>query len=144
MREIDVLKQFVDSVVGDVLTHEHAQDIVNRAMQAVEMSVTSANALPSIEMSHAEFLERVQCVCVLYDASWTSGGRTVQRNSHVGGVRRSRHLWKRGAWAVDAVPDENTGLTRQCMVKAGESLGLKVLDEGNHVHFAGPAPVGVL
>lgn len=81
-------------------------------------------------MSALEFAERILQLAVVVDFSVTSWIRSAARNQAVGGVPHSRH---RDGCAVDVVLDrrEDEPLLRRFV----ERLGLRVLDEGDHLHL---------
>jgi hypothetical protein len=92
--------------------------------------------------SMAEFIERIRCLCVLLRCSMTSGMRTSDRNTMVGGARRSKHLVSFGGLAVDLVPDDDSTETRTSVVTMAKQFGLWAVDEMDHVHIQGKEPGG--
>jgi hypothetical protein len=88
----------------------------------------------------AEFMERVRCLCAIYDGSITSWGRTEARNRQVGGARTSKHQWKYGGMAVDVILTSMETDNRADFVRDARSVGLWVLDETDHIHVQGMAP----
>lgn len=58
--------------------------------------------------------------------SVTSWWRSVQRNVAVGGVAKSKHLFGE---AVDVVAAEPLVFKKKC-----DEVGLRVVDEGDHLH----------
>lgn len=82
-------------------------------------------------MDKPTFYAFCEALCRIHNASETSGYRTRQRNTAVGGATRSRHL--EGA-ARDLVLDENTVANRVALVRDAQKLGLWALDEDTHVH----------
>ena len=57
--------------------------------------------------TYGEFCDRVCDLCVMWNLSITGAGRTKLRNSAKGGLHNSKHLWSRGGYAIDCVPDDN-------------------------------------
>ena len=74
----------------------------------------------------------IRVICVLYDGSVTSWGRTEKRNGRVGGVPQSWHLWSRGALAYDLAFDSDEQ-KREAFI-ALERLGYEVLMYDSHLH----------
>lgn len=81
-------------------------------------------------MDYEAFVECVRGLRCGYDFSVTSWWRSVKRNRAVGGHPKSKHL--RGL-AVDVVLDspaaDKEGFVTDCV-----GLGLKAIDEGDHIH----------
>lgn len=90
--------------------------------------------------SFACFMERIRCLQILFLASETSGGRTLFRNTHVGGNRNSKHKLEFGCMAADLVPDEMWPSVREEMVETAKKFGLWAKDEEDHVHVQGLPP----
>ena len=86
-------------------------------------------------MSYAEFCITMKVLCVLFSCSETSGIRTADHNTEVGGVNLSRHQVVYGGKARDLVPDESTPEKRKEVKDAAIKLGLWAQDEGDHVHI---------
>lgn len=93
-----------------------------------------SNELPP-PATHAEFWERVRCLCALHHCSVTSGARTDSRNVKVGGVPTSWHRIERGGLGADLVPDSNTHTVRANLMIDARRLGFRALDEDDHVHL---------
>lgn len=65
----------------------------------------------------------------------TSGYRSPQANAAVGGVVGSLHQ----TWlAVDIILDDMSPHNRLDFMKAATRMGLKVIDEGDHLHLQIP------
>lgn len=80
-----------------------------------------------------EFAEKIFHLAAAFSFSVTSWIRSAARNKAVGGVADSRHLV---GLAVDVVLDE--GQEKAAFLKAAGSLGLQVIDEGDHLHVQEP------
>lgn len=80
-------------------------------------------------MTVGEFAEHVSDLCYLFNGSVTSWGRSAKRNAEVGGLEKSRHL---DFLAVDVVLD--TAALNPHFAEWALRRGLKVLDEGDHLH----------
>ena len=85
-------------------------------------------------MTYSEFCWTVRILCVLHNASETSGIRSPVRNELVGGVERSRHMVANGGMARDLILDEPNAENRFSLVTSAKKLGLFALDEGDHIH----------
>lgn len=97
----------------------------------------SKNALPP-PVTFAEAGERVRCLCAIFNASETSGGRTVARNAAVNGAKTSKHLISRGCLGWDLVPDDPANKTY--LADCAKLLGFYVEVEDNHVHLQSVPP----
>lgn len=80
-------------------------------------------------MTVGEFAEHISDLCYLFDGSVTSWGRSRRHNEAVGGVENSRH---REFLAVDVVLDDQA--LRGHFTEWALRRGMKVLDEGDHLH----------
>ena len=81
-------------------------------------------------MTLDEFAEAVRVYCFRLTGSVTSWGRTPERNSAVGGVPGSAHLYFLGADVVyDTLPPDTA---RKDLARR---LGLRVLIETDHDHL---------
>ncbi len=83
-------------------------------------------------MTYTEFAITARNLCQLFDASVTSGIRTRQRNSLVGGADESRHQIPYGGKALDLVLDDTN--RKDELAEAARKLGLFALVESDHVH----------
>ncbi len=81
--------------------------------------------------SRSEYHTLVIALCILHDASVTSGFRTKKRNTAVGGAPRSRHP---EACGDDLVPDDNTPKKRRALIADAKKLGMWAKNETTHVH----------
>jgi hypothetical protein len=88
-------------------------------------------------VTKAEFLTRVDTLCVMHDCSVTSWWRTKTRNERVGGHPKSKHLT---GWGVDLVPDDHRWEKKHDIVKDAHTLGLWAVAEEDHVHVQGRRP----
>lgn len=71
----------------------------------------------------------IRTFCKLFNASVSSGHRTVKHNTAVGGAANSQHLgWK----CIDLVLDDWSN--KNSAIKWLQQVGLFVLDEGDHLH----------
>ena len=84
--------------------------------------------------TYAEFKERMRCLRALHNGSVTSEGRSQTRNESVGGVPTSYHLTARGGLAEDVVLDRMTEPAKTAFIRDAMCLGIRALDEGDHVH----------
>jgi hypothetical protein len=82
-------------------------------------------------MDVAEFKLTAHILCLLFEASETSGIRTVKRNKAVGGVANSKHM--RGL-AGDYIPDDPAGQGGK-MIEAARKLHLRAFWDTDHVHL---------
>jgi len=81
-------------------------------------------------MTVLEFVEKAQIFCTQLNGSITSWYRTEEHNRKVGGAKRSAHL----KWlAVDIIYD--VPFKRVYRQEIANSLGLKIIDEGDHDHL---------
>lgn len=85
-------------------------------------------------VTFAEFSERMRCLKALHGGSVTSGARTEQRNTAVGGVENSYHRLSRGGLAEDIVLNRMTQAKKMAFVSDALTLGIRALDEGDHIH----------
>lgn len=88
-------------------------------------------------MNEIEFYYYVKALCILHNASVTSGRRTIGRNFSVGGAKASKHLVGNGFAndvALDVPERENT----MHFVRDARALGLGVLVEHDHIHVQWP------
>lgn len=76
------------------------------------------------------FIHAVLCLGLRFDFSVTSWLRSKERNKAVGGSRDSNHMT---AMAVDVVLDG--GEDTISFKLTANKLGLKALDEGDHLHL---------
>ena len=84
-------------------------------------------------MNPLHFHECLITLSTRFAFSQTSGYRTAKRNAAVGGVPDSRHrLWL----ACDVVLDD--ALDQGAFILEAERMGLKVLDEQDHLHIQAP------
>ena len=83
-------------------------------------------------MTTTEFLSLITTLRNRYPFSVTSWLRTPKRNKEVGGVANSRHLL---GLAVDTVLDAEGD--KPAFIADVGRLGLKALDEGDHIHVQG-------
>ena len=97
------------------------------------------NALPA-PITLVEFAERIRCVCALYDCTVTSWCRTEDRNAAVGGADASKHRLATGSLAVDLVLDDAS--VKSEMLEGVKRLGMRWLDEGDHIHVQALPPGG--
>jgi uncharacterized protein YcbK (DUF882 family) len=81
-------------------------------------------------MTALEFAARVLQLAVAVRLSVTSWIRSPRRNQQVGGVAGSRHL---DGCAVDVVLDDPAD--RPALQRLADRLGLRVLDEADHLHL---------
>lgn len=88
--------------------------------------------------TYAVACERIRCLCALYSASETSGGRTRAHNLAVGGDPLSKHQLAYGCCGWDLVPDKPVRRTE--LANAARVLGFFVQVEGDHVHLQSIAP----
>jgi len=84
-------------------------------------------------MHPREFAERILTLRLRFAFSVTSWGRTPAHNQAVGGQPNSRHLTWRG---VDVLLDDPG--QREEFFKCAVELGLKALDERDHIHIQTP------
>jgi hypothetical protein len=91
--------------------------------------------------TYTDFRLLVMALARIYDCSESSGLRTPARNRQVGGAEHSRHqliasdaTWT-GGMAADLVPDVNTSESRAAVAAAARKLGLRAIDESDHVHI---------
>jgi hypothetical protein len=84
-----------------------------------------------------DFAERLSTVALAVPFSVTSWGRSVTRNAspEVKGMPDSWHLLFLGADCVLDVPADRMRFERQC-----GRFGLRVVDEGDHLHVQPAAP----
>ena len=76
------------------------------------------------------FCHAIRHLGAVHNLSVTSWGRTPKRNAEVDGHPNSHHM----AWmAVDVVPDDWD--THGEIIKDADALGLKTLNEGDHLHI---------
>lgn len=94
-----------------------------------------------MKYSLGDFCVIVWVLCVIHNASETSGRRTLVRSALVGSTAsQSRHLTvnSTGQWcggkARDLALDENTSENRAALVADARKLGLVAIDEDDHVH----------
>lgn len=81
-------------------------------------------------MTSFDFWIALRDYCGKLGASVTSYGRTVQRNSKVGGVEASKHLvWQAADVVYDVMPSEE--LRR----KTAEQLAIRLVIEADHDHL---------
>ncbi len=84
-------------------------------------------------MNYAEYQERRRCLCLIFDASTTSGVRTKKRNSSLkGSAKTSTHMLKYG-FADDLVPDDLSRIPEMARVARKLELFAKVYR--NHLHI---------
>lgn len=83
-------------------------------------------------MTYGEFCEIKRTLCILYDASETSGIRSPKRNRDVGGAKKSTHQPEFG-FGSDLVPDDLANL--RPMASTAEKLGVWALVEPDHLHI---------
>jgi hypothetical protein len=95
-------------------------------------------------LTRPEFVEMVYQLCEKHGGSVTSGFRTPMRNAEVDGHPQSRHLT---GYAMDVVLDADRDGIAANDVEAfvrfradARLLGIKVLDEHDHLHCQ---PIGV-
>jgi hypothetical protein len=101
-----------------------------------------SNQLPP-PASLCEFIQRVLCLCAIHDASVSSWVRSEGHNTYVGGSPNSAHRISRGAFAADVVLDmhgDPEKISNLC--QDAKKLGLRYLDEIDHIHLQGVAPIG--
>lgn len=79
---------------------------------------------------YVAFCVLIRDVCRLHRVSVISWWRSEKHNADVGGIEGSRHLEGIGC---DAVPDP--GEDRAAVIDTARTLGLQVVDEGDHLHF---------
>jgi len=80
-----------------------------------------------------EFVLHVLALRTRFKFSVTSWGRTQARNTEVGGHVDSRHLsWEALDVVVEPPSDANE------LVRVAMKIGLRALDEGDHVHLQVP------
>jgi hypothetical protein len=72
----------------------------------------------------------VRALALLHHVSVVSWFRTELRNRAEGGLVDSRHLDGLGA---DVIPDPSEN--RADIITTARSLGLQVVDEGDHIHI---------
>ncbi len=80
-------------------------------------------------MTVGEFATRLAMVASVVPCSVTSWGRSAAHNAAVGGHPDSWHRLWLGADVVLDDPRDRPLFERQCV-----RLGLRVVDEGNHLH----------
>jgi hypothetical protein len=99
-----------------------------------------SNQLPP-PASLCEFTQRLLCLCALHDASVSSWARSEGHNTYVGGAATSAHRLGRGAWGADVVLDRMGD--PECVsafCRDAKKLGLRYLDETDHIHLQGLPP----
>lgn len=79
------------------------------------------------------FETKIRLLALAFDLSVTSWIRSRQRNAAVGGVADSRHLI---GLAVDIVLDDPGA--REHFIQTAKTVGLQVIDEGDHLHVQEP------
>jgi len=79
------------------------------------------------------FEDKIRCLALLFELSVTSWIRSKSRNAAVGGAANSRHLL---GLAVDVVLDDPGA--RVFFESHAKTLGLQVIDEGDHLHVQEP------
>lgn len=80
-------------------------------------------------MSLSDFYVLIFALCRIFGGSTTSGIRSIKRNILVGGVPDSKHLT---GFGVDIVLDDPK--KRVAFIAAVEAVGLRAIDEGDHMH----------
>lgn len=83
-------------------------------------------------MTYGEFSNIKRTLCILFDASETSGIRSTRRNHKVGGASKSCHQIEFG-YAADLVPDDMDDVDE--MHEMAVKLGLFALVEADHIHI---------
>jgi uncharacterized protein YcbK (DUF882 family) len=83
-------------------------------------------------VDYTTFCHAVGFLCQTLDASVTSWWRSPKRNAAVGGHANSLH--KQGL-GCDLVLDDMSSEKRTELVKMATDLGLRALDEGDHIHL---------
>lgn len=83
-------------------------------------------------MNAVDFAHNLITLGLRFRISVTSWGRTTARNKAVGGAGTSRHLDWCGA---DVVLDIHDAAQKQQLTVAAAKLGLKVIDEKDHIHL---------
>jgi len=81
-------------------------------------------------MNPIEFATRCIIICLKYEASVSSWGRTPKRNQFVGGVPGSYHLLWLG---IDCILDDQKKSLE--FEKDCATLGIQALYEGDHYHL---------
>ena len=84
-------------------------------------------------MNRREFIDLVTMLCLVHRGSMTSYVRTIARNAIVGGHEHSKHLV---GLAVDVVLDRKEDQGEFTL--AAQRLGLRVIDEDDHLHVQVP------
>lgn len=97
-------------------------------------------------MTRADFTEIIAGLCEAHGGSVTSWIRSRKHNAKVGGKPASRHQTGFGIDVVlDADEDGNPAndeLAILAFVQAADALGIRAIDEGDHIHCQPIGPWG--
>ncbi len=81
-------------------------------------------------MTPHDFLTAKMQLAARYEYRETSGYRAAMPNAAAGGVHFSAHLFWLGVDVILVHPEETTEF-----IEAARRVGLRVLDEGDHLHL---------
>ena len=82
---------------------------------------------------NTELLQFAEALCIEFNASVISWGRTAKHNKAVGGVDNSWHRWDRGANAVDLKPDDPKVLPAMEKYARAEGYQVKLYARSMHI-----------